>query len=539
MEQADPRARSRRFAEQTLAALPAISPRNTQDAADLEEIRDLAERLYEETGRLPTVAFAGVLDAGKSLLLNQLCELPTMLAVSNAPAAATLTVLQVRPGAPGTPPAIRWAEMACPSRRQVADRAAQLVSALVLLVDSARQPYDVSKLRGWRPVDPARPRAIDWARVDDLATQCWATNPGMRHACFELMTFLNAVLAGWRLLAPEPPGGSPTTVTEADAGACVPLDPHLLQAAVATRPLHPPAQPPTRRTLPPVPVGAPLDATTLTAVLPLVSRVTLHLSLPVDRWPLPGAFRLIDIPGLDAGSVQDEILAEAHLRQASTIVTVLPAQRPRSEAVARLISMLDRDRKSRNGVRVSVLVAANRFDEMPMPAAVERGTADLLDPTNAPSFAELRQVTRNLTDSATSRPVLTSALAHAAQSGTAPWVEVDTDDLRRAVAGTRRWKQVARNVQAHNPQDELADALYAVSADAGIERLRTTIVEHMLGTGADVARTEIESRHRQLRQCLDRFVTRLTESGGSVPVEVDGVAGDEVMVLRDPLRTVC
>ena len=84
-----------------------------------------------------------------------------------------------------------------------------------------------------------------------------------------------------------------------------------------------------------------------------------------------GEWVLLDFPGLGAAEsgVRDGFLCKRELREVQTILILLDGRRPGGEGGQTIFSMLHADRPGQD-LRDSILVVVNRFDQLPIQAAV-------------------------------------------------------------------------------------------------------------------------------------------------------------------------
>ncbi|GJF27889.1 hypothetical protein KNE206_05890 [Kitasatospora sp. NE20-6] len=516
------RAALRSLAERALAALIALPPGGPQRQRAEARARAAARLLHAAAQRHPSLALAGSYAAGKTLLLCLLTRLPGLLAVSKVQTTGNLTVLRLHPAPPGGAPGLGAVSVSYLSAEAVADLAGFVLDGIVDSVRRRGLGYDVSALDGHRPVDLADPARSDWAPVEAFCRQVWhSDNIELRQWGHELLQLRDALAVGAHLL-PRTPLGPPVAIS---AG--------LLRAAVEigdSRSL--PREVPPPRPVLPLPPDAALDAAGLRDTFPLIRQITLDVRLPQDVWDLGGlTVELADFPGLDSGSRRDRFLVERELPRASAVLIVLQAERAANDHVAAFHSMLEQGRFLRTGLADSVLVAANRFDLVPLPHPVPATVAEYAASPVHETFAALHRTAGLLTRHRHDRVALTSALAATAVRKQAPWGETSAADQRRAAENLDAWDAVRRQLALGDPHHPVTAALGRYCEDGGVDGLRTLIGTHMRGDGLRVWQGELRAAARALHTAL-ADVARLVAPAATAPT-----AAPEERAALTALRT--
>ncbi|MER8185119.1 hypothetical protein [Kitasatospora sp. NPDC094015] len=483
----------RRLAERALTALTAVPPGGPGQRRAADRARAAARLLHAAAQRHPSLALAGGYAAGKTLLICLLTGLPGLLAVSRVQTTGNLTALRLHPAPAGGEPALGTASVSYLPAEAVADLARFVLDGIVDVVRRRGLGYDITGLVDHQPVNLAEPARSDWSRVEEFCRRIWhSDNIELRHWGHELLQLRDALAVGAELL-PRTHLGPPVAIST-----------DLLRAATEigdSRAL--PAQVPPARPVLPVTPDTGLDAAALRATFPLIRQIAIDVRLPTDVWDFGGrTVELLDFPGLDSGSLRDRFLVERELPRASAVLIVLQADRAVNDHVSAFHSMLEQGRFLRSGLADSVLVAANRFDLVPVPDPVPDTVADYAASPVHETFAALHRTAGLLTRGRHDRVALTSALAATAVRGQAPWGETSAAEQRRAADGRAGWQRVRQHLAATDPHHPVTAALGAYCADGGLVGLRALIADHMGGAGLRIWRAELRAAARALRAAL-------------------------------------
>jgi hypothetical protein len=254
-----------------------------------------------------------------------------------------------------------------------------------------------------------------------------------------------------------------------------------------------------------------------------------------------GEWVLLDFPGLGAAEsgVRDGFLCKRELREVQTILILLNGQRPGGEGGQVIFSLMNADRPAGMDLRDSILVAVNRFDQLPIQADggelvldrlvgwAEPGEqpADRLpvaDPEPLREAEVLAQLpvlaatvvgARNLTRR-DDRIVMYSALwalgdLQAVLPGDMPVGSPDflaslTSLLKTPPPLRRKWERLGQLVREAEPQSALARWLEDFTRDGGTGRLQRLIVDHVAQHGLrqllDYVRVAAEDLWRAVRR---------------------------------------
>ncbi|WP_214111019.1 dynamin family protein [Acrocarpospora catenulata] len=496
----------RELAERANAALSAVRAavpaagrtrqRVTELTTAIDEAAGHARRLHGATFRNPSVAVAGTNTSGKSLLLNLLAGIPGLLAVSSGHTTGNIAVLRLHPAPPGSEsPRQTAAGVSYMSAPMVAELARRLRDAIVETVEKNRLPYRVDRLKAVTLVDPDDPGGGDWAPVREFCTQVWnGDNARLPGLAYELLRLGEAVKAGAALL-PRAGAGAPVTISgEAlDAAIRIGEDRRL-----------PPVVPPPSGALP-IDPAHPLDAEALRATFPLIHQITIDLAVPATLWPLEGlTVDLVDFPGLGSGSVRDSFLTEEEIANATIVLIVLKGDLAKNSHITGFHTLLQRDRYLKGELRNSVLVAANRFDQIaparPAPASfAEYGHSMVHE-----KFAMVYEMAQLLTHDRLDRVAFTSALAGAAVAGLPPWGETTAQEMAHATESLDDWRTLWLEMLERDPHHPLNEALRAYTHDGGITGLRRLVVRQLLGDGLRIWSGELRAMALRLLEGLTK-----------------------------------
>ncbi|WP_431918773.1 hypothetical protein [Micromonospora wenchangensis] len=474
-------------------------------AAQRAEAVTLTERLILNAGRNMSLAFVGIFTTGKSLLASLLVGIARLLVVANVASTGNVTRLVLRPAPAGDPPRLVSAQLSFLSRGTTAAMAAYLLDEIVGLVDKERLPYDFRALRGHRPVDEHDPARSDWSLLERTLRPIWTDptlNLEIRQWATELFQLRDALEVGAGLL-PTVPGN-----------ARVGIDPAHLDAATSIGDSRVPPS-----TFPEATVGLPLsaadldDVSAIRAVLPLIHEVILEIALPQDLWSFGGlTVDLLDFPGLASDSLRDRYLSHAELGNATVMVVVVDAKKPKQHDNTHLYTLLQQQRHLPAALVDSVVTVINRFDRLAAPGTAARDVREL---TESKDVAAALAIAGDLTRQRMDRVAVTSALAAAARTGFVP-PDAKPEDAAAAVASLTDWGPTADALATDTSGDAkaLATALRAYRADGGIDHLRRLLARHLTGHGIDIWLGEAEAiAHR-----LDTLLTKLypVDSGPTV-----------------------
>jgi hypothetical protein len=318
-----------------------------------------------------------------------------------------------------------------------------------------------------------------------------------------------------------------------------------------------------------------LTADWLRKAFPLVRRVDIEVGVSERVWDLAGMqgageWVLLDFPGLGAAEsgVRDGFLCKRELREVQTILILLNGQRPGGEGGQVIFNLMNADRPAGMDLRDSILVVANRFDQLPIQAdggelvldrlvgwcePGERG-ADSLPPTDpeplreADALAQLPVLAatvvgaRNLTRR-DDRIVLFSALWALGDLreqlpgdvpvGSPDFVAGLSSLLKSPPPLRRKWERLAQLVREAEPKSALARWLEDFARDGGIGRLQRLIVDHVAQHGLK----QLLDHVRASAEGLWRAVRRLPKKR-PVPAGKSGPTADDVRQAVDGLYDV-
>jgi hypothetical protein len=542
MHEAEKIRKLKAYAQGVLAALQGEPP-----AADpelerlLQGIRDAAQETVRRSGSPVKIGVVGEFNAGKSLLLGSLIGYADALPVSEVPTTGNVTALWVKPR-----PGLQKTELG-PYRVEFLDRQTAIECLRELLRVAEERARDAGVGADHRRTLSAlreRAAAGPWAEVEAWCRAVWGhggdhPNPALRHLLREITWFVRCCrsAAGAALLDAKE---LKDRVFDVDAEA-------VREGLALPRPSSsitvmkfeelPDA---------PGPMPGKPTADWLRKAFPLVRRVDVEVGVCERVWDLSGVqgageWVLLDFPGLGAAEsgVRDGFLCKRELREVQTILILLNGQRPGGEGGQVIFNMMSADRPQGTDLRDSILVVANRFDQLPIQA--DRGElildrlicwsenadtqTDHLPPADpeplreADALAQLPVLSatvvgaRNLTRR-DDRTVLLSALwalgdLREQLPGDVPVGSPDFEVglgslMKNPPALRRKWERLGQLVREAEPLSPLARWLEDFTRDGGIGRLQRLIVDHVAQHGLrqllDYVRTAAEDLYRAVRR---------------------------------------
>lgn len=570
MHEAETIRKLKAYAESVQAAL-AAEPAPTEPGIEavFQEIQTAAQETVRRAGAPVKIGVVGEFNAGKSLLLGSLIGFADALPVSEVPTTGNVTALRLRPQ-----PELKKTTIG-PFCIEFLDRetAIECLRELLKVAEERARAAGVGAaeqktLAGLRERAGAGP----WAEVEAWCRSVWGhggdhPNPALRHLLRELTWFVRSCRseAGSALLNARDLKERvfPVDAETAREGLALPRS----STSITVRKFE---------ELPdgPGPVPQPLSAAWLRKAFPLVRRVDVEVGVSQRIWDLSGMqgageWVLLDFPGLGAAEsgVRDGFLCKRELREVQTILILLDGRRPGGEGGQIIFNLMSADRPAGQDLRDSILVVANRFDQLPIQAdggelVLDRligwtdpatQTADHLpaaepDPipekevlAHLPVLSSLVVGARNLTRRA-DRTVLYSALWSLADwqkelpsnvpVGSPEFVAGLTSQLKAPPPLRLKWQRLAELVREAEPTSPLARWLDDVTRDGGLGRLQKLIVEHVAQHG--------------LKQLLDYVRAAADELAGAVKrlpkkrpqVATAGPSADEVRQAVDGLYDV-
>jgi hypothetical protein len=571
MHEAEQICKLRGYAQAVLDALHAEAPVTDPDVERLfQAIRSAAQETVRRAGSPVKIGVVGEFNAGKSLLLGSLIGYADALPVSEVPTTGNVTALWIKPR-----PGLRQAELG-PYRVEFLDRETALECLRELLAVAEDRARDAGLAAAERKTLAAlRQRAGDWpwADVEAWCRAAWGhggdhPNPALRHLVRELTWFVRCCRspAGAALLdAPEPAGRLfPADAETVREGLALPR----ARASITTLKFEDlPAAP--------GPLPTALNAEWLRKAFPLVRRVDIEVGVSERVWDLSGMqgageWVLLDFPGLGAAEsgVRDGFLCKRELRVVQTILILLNGQRPGGEGGQVIFNLMNADRPAGMDLRDSILVVANRFDQLPVQADggelvldrlvgwSEHGdrAADSLpaaDPEAVREADALRQLpvlaatvvgARNLTRR-DDRVVLYSALWALGDLrdslpgdvpvGSPDFVAALTSLLKSPPPLRRKWERLAQLVREAEPKSSLARWLDDFARDGGIGRLQRLIVDHVSQHGLKQLLDHVRASAEELWKAVRRLPKKRPAPAGKT-----GPTADEVRQAVDGLYDV-
>jgi hypothetical protein len=547
----------RDYAEAVLRALEAEPELTESEQADprllenLAQVRELADETIRRAGSPVKIGITGEFSAGKTLLLGSLVGYADALPVHELPSTGNVTALRLvhDPEARGTqigPFSIEFMDQ--PTARACLR---ELLRTILADPGMAKVPPDLVAAAS-RLLE--RADELPWA---DVLTWCKqvesAAKPdaltGLRPVLRELGAFARAggSSAGSALLAERDPAKRTFEVDQATAAAAMRLPRGDERAAL----LDPPGA-----------LEVPLSAAFLQRALPLVRRVEVRVCLPDEVWNLSsirgaGEFVLLDFPGLGAkdSGIRDTFLCNLELKDVQTIVMVEDGRSPGGNSGKELFDLMQRAQPGRD-LRDSILVAVNRFDQLPIqsdPKGGEHDLAEMLDSANHSAIREQKVLeamplvattVKSAVDLAgrEDRVVLTSAVvALGSMAETYPEVAVGSAPFRANLptlllthrALRDKWGRLADALRQADPRSRLGRWLADYAADGGMPRLRKLLLDHVSTHGLQQLLDHVRAAAESLRAVLARLPRHRAE-----PTPTGKVSADDLRRAVGGLREV-
>jgi hypothetical protein len=521
MHEAESIRKLKAYAQGVVTAL-AAEPPVTDPAIErlFQEIRAAAQETVRRAGAPVKIGVVGEFNAGKSLLLGSLIGYADALPISEVPTTGNVTALHLRPEAELRQTAVG------PFHIEFLDKATAVDCLREMLRVAEDRARDAGVAAGERKaLAGLRERADSgpWADVEAWCKGVWGhggdhPNPALRHLLRELTWFARCCrsAAGTALLDAKDPAARTVTVDGATAREALALPRSGTSITVRRFEDLPDAPGP----MPTVPT-----ADWLRKAFPLVRRVDVEVGVSERIWDLAGMqgageWVLLDFPGLGAAEsgVRDGFLCKRELREVQTIVILLDGRRPGGEGGQIIFNMMNADRPAGQDLRDSILVAVNRFDQLPiqndggellldrlvgwtepadgaadrLPAADPEPVAEADVLARLPVLSAMVVGTRNLTRR-DDRIVAFSALwalgdwnkvlPSDVPVGSPEFVAGLASQLKAPPPLRQKWERLAQLLREADARSSLARWLDDVTRDGGMGRLQKLIVEHVAQHG--------------------------------------------------------
>lgn len=459
-----------------------------------------------------SIGVVGEFSAGKSLLIGTLLGKPDLLPVAGQPVTGNITALRLLPGAGSTTETDHTVTVEYLSRERLVKATNHMVKRLR---EAAANVPDLDT----GPIEELDAAQGDFfRRLETWCRTLWGhgdsreRNPEVLHAAWELMRLSAAV-----------------RYADSVIGQQVEIDTEHAEAVLelGDRP-HIPEQFPS-------PKGRPVDRRSIKSsredlrlTFPLIHRVVYRVEVPPQVWDL-SALRdenevmLLDFPGLnsDASHNRDEYLSTSELENVSTIMIVVKGNNPGAKGPNRFYGMMQAPGRDRAALAKAILVAGNRFDEVPAPRVPDAAPVDI-DSVTALSedLRGFRTTVRDLTDDPVQRCQVVSAIGGMAHyqlryvRGTDETRDKITDAMAEASANVDAWAKLGHRIEQNQPGDPWAAQLRSLGADGGIAALRVLIEDHARDHGLGL-KTEVLERHfRDMKSAMERFGRAVDPPGG-------------------------
>jgi hypothetical protein len=545
------------YADAVLRALdaePELTESEREDtrlAETLSQVRVLAEETIRRAGSPVKIGVTGEYSAGKTLLLGTLVGYADALPVHELPSTGNVTALRLVPaaGARGTevgPFAIEFMD-----RGTAQACLKELLRTASSDAGIAKVPQEVAAA-----VAPLIERAdeLPWAEVAAWCQRVEATAgpdtlTGLRPVLRELAGFARAggSAAGTTLLAESDPAKRTFEVDQATAMGAMRLPRGDERSALLDGPGA---------------LKVPLTATFLQGAMPLIRRVEVQVRVPDEVWNLSGIrgageFVLLDFPGLGAkdSGIRDTFLCNLELKDVQTILMVEDGRSPGGNAAKELFDLMQKAQPGRD-LRDSILVAVNRFDQLPIQSDPKGGEHDLNQILGAAGGTPVRElhVLETMPLLATTvksavelagrdeRVVLASAIvALGSMADAYPEAAVGSAPFRANLPTLllphrplrEKWGRLAQALRQVEPRSRLGRWLADYSADGGVPRLRQLLLEHISAHGLQQLLDHVRRAAESLRAAVVRLPRHRDE-----PTPPDRVSAEDIRHAVGGLREV-
>jgi len=491
-------------AGQALSLLDALPrPADPATLAQLQKVYAMTTAYRDRTRAPITIGLVGEFSVGKSRLLGTLFGLPDLLPHSTEPTTGNITALRLRPADGTVKPGHRTVSVSYLSRRSVAEAARYILDELVKLVQSEQLSYDVRALHDYNPVEDG------WDTFERLARTWWHdANLELRQYAWELLKLRDALDIGENLLDPERPGRD-LPIPQDDIDEAVRIGPSRRVPDLF----------PERRFGRAVPHDAAITADLVQATFVLIRRVTYDVAVDPRYWDVSGfkhsnGVIFLDFPGLNAlGCARDEFLCRMELRNLTSFVEVLAADRPETKVATKFEVLLEGSRLSRTRLSESVLIVANKFDKIAPVYPREPMTLTALGRESSELDSLLRTVTQ-LSRQKPSRVTFTSTVPDAARM---------------------EWGAAISALHAGN-EHVLADILRGYATDCGISTLRDRLSRHLRTEALPIEVAELVAMRTELRAQWRRLQRMLSpEDAGELPESDRRLLNDLLQALHRAL----
>jgi hypothetical protein len=519
----------REYAQAVLRALeaePELTETERDDARLTEtvaQVRALAEETIRRASSPVKIGVTGEFSAGKTLLLGSLIGYADALPVHELPSTGNVTALRLLPAAEA-----RGTEVG-PFAIEFMDRETAQACLKELLRVASSDPGMAKVPAGTASVGAGlleRAEELPWSEVVAWCQRVEAeAEPdaltGLRPVLGELASFarVGGSPAGSMLLAEPDP-----------AKRTFEVDPSLAAGAMRLPQGHERGA----NTDAPGPPDVPLTATFLQRAMPLIRRVEVRVRVPEEVWNLSsirgaGEFILLDFPGLGArdSGIRDTFLCNLELKDVQTILMVEDGRAPGGNAGKELFDRLQKSQPGRD-LRDSILVAVNRFDQLPIQSDPRGGEHDLnliledsaRTPVREPKLLESMPLLATTVRSAVElagrddRVVLASAVVALGSLAEAyPDLAVGSPPFRSNLptlllphrALREKWGRLAHCLRQTEPRSRLGRWLADYSADGGVPRLRQLLLDHVSTHGLQQLLDHVRRAAESLRAAIGRL----------------------------------